>query len=140
MNSNGRPEGLNHVHITVPIDKLEEARVFYLEVIGLTKTPKPEELTVYPGFWVQLDGLQLHVGGEDTLVNRWESGAHLSIEVADIDDLNARRARLEGAGIAIREMVYYPGYERFEFRDPFGNRMELITRADVVRQVRKAAR
>jgi hypothetical protein len=36
-------------------------------------------------------------------------------------------------------MVYYPGYERFEFRDPFGNRMELITRADLVRQVRKAA-
>jgi catechol 2,3-dioxygenase-like lactoylglutathione lyase family enzyme len=139
MNSNGRPEGLNHVHITVPIDKLEDARVFYLDVIGLTETRKPEELKVYPGFWVQLDGLQLHVGGEATLVNRWESGAHLSIEVADIDDLSARRTRLESAGIAIKEMVYYPGYERFEFRDPFGNRMELITRADVVGEAGKAA-
>ena len=140
MKSNGRPEGLNHVHITVPIEKLDEARVFYLDVMGLTEAPKLEELKVYPGFWVQLDGLQLHVGGEDTAVNRWESGAHLSIEVADVNDLNARRARLEAAGIAIREMVFYPGYDRFEFRDPFGNRMELITPAGSVRKAGEAAR
>ena len=124
MNINGRPERLNHVHITVPTDRLAEAHAFYCDVLGLTETPKPEALKVYPGFWIQLDGLQLHVGGEDSIVNRWESGAHLSIEV---DDLGERRARLEAAGIIIKPMVDYPGYDRFEFRDPFGNRMELIT-------------
>jgi catechol 2,3-dioxygenase-like lactoylglutathione lyase family enzyme len=124
MNTDGRPERLNHVHITVPTDRLAEAHAFYCDVLGLTETAKPETLKVYPGFWIQLDGLQLHVGGEDSIVNRWESGAHLSIEV---DDLSERRARLEAAGITIKPMVYYPGYDRFEFRDPFGNRMELIT-------------
>jgi len=124
MNINGRPERLNHVHITVPTDRLAEAHAFYCDVLGLTETPKPEALKVYPGFWIQLDGLQLHVGGEDSIVNRWESGAHLAIEVADLSE---RRARLEAAGITTEPMVYYPGYDRFEFRDPFGNRMELIT-------------
>jgi catechol 2,3-dioxygenase-like lactoylglutathione lyase family enzyme len=124
MNTDGRPERLNHVHITVPTDRLAEAHAFYSEVLGLTETPKPEPLKVYPGFWLQLDGLQLHVGGEDSIANRWESGAHVSIEV---DDLGERRARLEAAGISIKPMVDYPGYDRFEFRDPFGNRMELIT-------------
>jgi catechol 2,3-dioxygenase-like lactoylglutathione lyase family enzyme len=124
MNTDKRPERLNHVHITVPTDRLAEAKAFYCEVIGLTETPKPEPLKIYHGFWIQLDGLQLHVGGEDSIVNRWESGAHVSIEV---DDLGERRARLEGAGIFIKPMVRYPGYDRFEFRDPFGNRMELIT-------------
>jgi catechol 2,3-dioxygenase-like lactoylglutathione lyase family enzyme len=108
----------------VPKDRLAEAHAFYCEVLGLTETPKPEPLKVYPGFWIQLDGLQLHVGGEDSMVNRWESGAHLSIEVDDLDD---RRARLEAAGITVKAMVHYPGYDRFEFRDPFGNRVELIT-------------
>jgi len=139
MKSNGRPEGLNHVHITVPIDKLNEARFFYLDIMGLTETPKPEVLKVYPGFWVQLDGLQLHIGGEDTDVNRWASGAHLSIEVADSHDLNARRARLENAGTLIKTMVEYPGYDRFEFRDPFGNRMELITPSASARKAGEAA-
>ena len=138
MNTDGRPERLNHVHITVPTDRLAEAHAFYCDVLGLTETPKPEALKVYPGFWIQLDGLQLHVGGEDSVVNRWESGAHLSIEV---DDFSDRRARLEAAGITIKPMVDYPGYDRFEFRDPFGNRMELITPVpDSVDPVEAAAR
>ena len=116
-------ERLNHAHITVPLDRLEEARHFYCEIIGLTEVPKPPELTVYPGFWLQLDGLQLHVGGDERPVDRWASGAHLAIEVTD---LAARRARLEAFGAELKTMVHYPGYERFEFRDPFGNRMELI--------------
>jgi hypothetical protein len=33
---------------------------------------------------------------------------------------------LEAFGTELKAMVHYPGYERFEFRDPFGNRMELI--------------
>jgi len=136
MNRDGRPERLNHVHITVPLARLTEAHAFYCGVIGLTEVPKPEALKIYPGFWVALDGLQLHVGGEGGDVDRWASAAHLSIEV---DDLAERRARLVDAGIAIKPMAFYPGYERFEFRDPFGNRMELITPAPTAVLDRRAA-
>jgi catechol 2,3-dioxygenase-like lactoylglutathione lyase family enzyme len=124
MTSERRPEKLNHVHITVPTAALDEAWHFYCNIVGLTETEKPPELKVYPGFWVQLDGLQLHVGGEDTGFDRWKSGAHLSIQV---DDLAERRMNLEAFGTELKSMVHYPGYERFEFRDPWGNRMELIT-------------
>jgi catechol 2,3-dioxygenase-like lactoylglutathione lyase family enzyme len=124
MNTDGRPERLNHVHITVPTDRLAEAHAFYCDVLGLTEVPKPEALKVYPGFWIQLDDLQLHVGGEDSIVNRWELGAHLSIEV---DDLEERRVRLEAAGVTIKAMVHYPGYDRFEFRDPFVYRRGIRT-------------
>lgn len=123
MTSNPRFEKLNHVHVTVPTNSLDKAWHFYCSIIGLTETEKPPELKVYPGFWVQLDGLQLHVGGEDTGFDRWRSGAHLSIQV---DDLAERRTRLEAYGTELKPMVTYPGYDRFEFRDPWGNRLELI--------------
>jgi catechol 2,3-dioxygenase-like lactoylglutathione lyase family enzyme len=117
---------LNHAHLTVPIANLEEARRFYCEVIGLQEVEKPESLKVYPGFWVQLDNCQLHIGGENSSINRWDSGVHVAIEVPDLED---RRARLQLAGVKMSDMVYYPGYRRFEFRDPFGNRLELTTKA-----------
>jgi hypothetical protein len=36
------------------------------------------------------------------------------------------KARLAGAGVEILDGIPIPGRERFEFRDPFGNRVELI--------------
>jgi len=109
----------------------------------LVRRTKTQHTAHHHGAWVEvcypyhpLDGLQLHIGGEGGDVDRWASGAHLSIEV---DDLAERRARLVDAGIAIKPMVVYPGYERFEFRDPFGNRMELITPAPTAALDRSAA-
>ena len=43
-----------------------------------------------------------------------------------VTDLAGWRARLTEAGVEILDGVPIPGYERFEFRDPFGNRFELI--------------
>lgn len=43
-----------------------------------------------------------------------------------MDGLEAWRERLAGEGIAALEGVPIPGYARFEFRDPFGNRVEMI--------------
>lgn len=36
------------------------------------------------------------------------------------------RGKLEGNGIEILDSVPIPNFERFEFRDPFGNRVEII--------------
>jgi len=136
MNKDAQPERLNHAHITVPMAQLDDARNFYCGIVGLTEIEKPEVLKVYPGFWVRLAGLELHIGGDDTPIDRWASGAHLAFEV---DDLAERRARLEEAGIEIKAMVFYPGFDRFEFRDPYGNRMELMTRTPVATPDLKAA-
>jgi hypothetical protein len=43
-----------------------------------------------------------------------------------VRDLTAWRERLAAAGVQLLDGVPIPGYDRVEFRDPFGNRVELI--------------
>ena len=118
---------LNHAHLTVPMEGLAEALGFYCEVMGLQEVEKPESLKVYPGFWLQLENCQLHIGGENSTNNRWNTGVHVAIEGPDLEE---RRNRLAAEGVNMSDMVYYPGYRRFEFRDPFGNRLEFTTKAE----------
>ena len=115
---------LHHAQITVPEGAADPARAFYLVVLGLREIPKPDALKARGGFWCELAGQELHVSPEDG-VDRQATKAHLAYEV---DDLERWRARLEAAGCTVLESVPIPGYTRFETRDPFGNRLELIQR------------
>jgi catechol 2,3-dioxygenase-like lactoylglutathione lyase family enzyme len=114
--------GLHHVQITIPSGKEEEGRAFYCGVLGLSEIPKPSTLEGRGGFWLQVGDRQVHVGTEDG-ADRLNTKAHVAYEV---HDLEGWRARLGAEGIEILDSVPIPGYERFEFRDPFGNRVELI--------------
>lgn len=116
--------GLHHAQITIPKGAEEEGRQFYCGVLGLAEVEKPATLQGRGGFWLQVGDRQVHVGTEER-GNRTATKAHLAYEVTNIE---AWRARLEQEGIAILEGVPIPGYERFEFRDPFGNRVEFIAR------------
>jgi len=64
----------------------------------------------------------VHVGTEEGVARR-ATKAHVGYAVLD---LPAWRQRLVAVGVEIEEGVPIPGYERFEFRDPFGNRVEFI--------------
>ena len=44
----------------------------------------------------------------------------------EVDNLEEARALLENHGIAIKNDSKIPDRNRFSFRDPFGNRIELI--------------
>jgi len=114
---------LHHAQITIPKGAEEEGRRFYCDVLGLLEVEKPATLQGRGGFWLQVGDRQVHVGTEDG-VNRKATKAHLAYQVTNIEGW---RARLEQEGIAILEGVPIPGYERFEFRDPFGNRVEFIS-------------
>ena len=114
--------GLHHAQITVPIGMEEDARRFYCGILGLQETGKPASLAGRGGFWLQVSGQQVHVGTEEG-VERAATKAHLAYLV---DDLESWRVRLASEGIQALEGVPIPGYARFEFRDPFGNRVELI--------------
>jgi catechol 2,3-dioxygenase-like lactoylglutathione lyase family enzyme len=114
--------GLHHVQITVPRGAEEEARRFYCGLLGLVEVAKPKSLAGRGGFWLQVGDQQVHVGTEDGM-DRAATKAHLAYEVWD---LAGWRARLEAAGVALLESVPIPGCERFEFRDPYGNRVEFI--------------
>jgi hypothetical protein len=60
-------------------------------------------------------------------VNRRATKAHLAYLVSDLDFWRKRLVENEVTPI---ESIRIPGYERFEARDPFGNRIEFIRRLD----------
>lgn len=115
---------LHHAQITIPKSAEDEAREFYCELLGLKEIPKPESLKARGGFWLELGDFQIHVGTEDDF-DRSKTKAHLAYQ---IEDLNGWRAKLENHGVKIIEGVQIPQFRRFEFRDPFGNRVEFLER------------
>lgn len=114
--------GIDHVQITVPKGREADAREFYCGVMGLAEVEKPEALKGRGGLWLWAGDRQVHVGTEEG-VDRAATKAHVAYRVTDVA---AWRERLERAGVTILESVAIPGFVRFEFRDPFGNRVELI--------------
>lgn len=114
--------GLHHVQITVPKGTEEEAKGFYCGVLGLDETEKPDSLKGRGGFWLQLGSHQVHVGTEPG-VDRSLTKAHLAYQVSN---LSVWKEKLNEYGIEIIDSVPIPGFDRFEFRDPFGNRVEMI--------------
>lgn len=115
-------KGVHHVQVTIPRNAEDEGRHFYCEVLGLKEIEKPEPLQGLGGFWLEVGDRNVHVGTEDG-VDRLASKAHIAYQV---EDINAWQQRLEQAGIKILDSIPLPGFDRFEFRDPFGNRIELI--------------
>jgi catechol 2,3-dioxygenase-like lactoylglutathione lyase family enzyme len=120
--------GIDHVQITVPAEAVADARAFYCGLLGLREVEKPAALRGRGGFWLQVGDRQVHVGTEAG-VERRATKAHVAYAVTDVA---AWRSRLAAAGVEAIDTVPIPGYERFEFRDPFGNRVEMIqaVRAD----------
>lgn len=113
---------IHHVQITILKGKEKEARDFYCGLMGLKEIPKPESLQRRGGFWLQVGDQQVHIGVEDE-VERKLTKAHVAYEV---NNLALLRQRIASAGIEVLDGEQMTGYEQFEFRDPFGNRVELI--------------
>jgi hypothetical protein len=88
----------------------------------LTEIPKPASLEGRGGFWMEADGFPVHVGTEDDF-DRTLTKAHIAWGV---HGLETWREKLRSRGIESLEGIPIPGFNRFEFRDPFGNRVEFI--------------
>lgn len=115
---------LHHAQITIPKGNEEQCRRFYCDILGLREIAKPASLRERGGFWLELGDMQIHIGTEEN-VDRSASKAHLAYEVKN---LASWRAKLQGHGINLLDGVSIPDYQRFEFRDPFGNRVEFLQR------------
>lgn len=114
--------GLHHVQLTIPKHTEGEAKEFYCKLLGLQEKEKPDSLKGRGGFWLQVGDREVHVGTEEG-VDRLRTKAHIAYEV---DNLSHWRSVLTENNFAIIESVAIPGYDRFEFRDPFGNRVEML--------------
>jgi catechol 2,3-dioxygenase-like lactoylglutathione lyase family enzyme len=114
--------GVDHVQITIPKWQEAEARDFYCGVLGLIEIEKPDALKSRGGFWLAVGDRQVHIGVEDS-VNRNATKAHVAYAVRN---LASWREKLTNSGVRIEDSVAIPGCRRFEFRDPFGNRVEMV--------------
>ena len=114
--------GIDHTQITIPKGAEAEAKKFYCDFLGLKEFEKPENRKKNGGFWLQVGAVQVHIGVEDG-VDRTKTKAHVAYRVTD---LNLWRSKVREKNIEIFESLPFPNAESFEFRDPFGNRVELI--------------
>lgn len=115
-------KSLHHIQVSIPVGSEDEARAFYCGVLGLKEITKPESLAGRGGFWLELGSSQIHFGSEDG-IDRAKTRGHVAYLVGD---LNAWRETLVAAGCEPKDGIPIPGYDRFEFRDPFGNRVEFL--------------
>lgn len=114
--------GIHHVQLTIPKGAEEQAKAFYCDVLSLKEIEKPDSLKGRGGFWLQVGDRSVHVGTEDG-VDRLSTKAHIAYAVTDLSEWGQV---LEAEGIERMEGIPIPGFDRFEFRDPFGNRVEMI--------------
>lgn len=111
---------LDHIMLCIPEGTEAAAKAFYGGVLGLTELNDLGYTLPHGAIWYQIGDIQLHIRAEKATET---SQRHPAFE---IDNLEAARELLEKHGIAIRNDSPIPDRKRFSFRDPFGNRIELI--------------
>lgn len=112
---------LHHVQLAMPRGREEEARVFYVDVLGFVERPKPSSLAARGGAWFAAGSAEVHLGVEDDF--RPARKAHPALLVRDLSEVAARCA---AAGFTVTSDESLPGYNRIYVLDPFGNRIELL--------------
>ena len=110
----------NHINICVTPEQLEDAKAFYSEVIGLKLITRPDHIFNSKGYWFDIGDIQLHIGVEPQMPR---STRHTAFEV---EDVAAAKKLLEAHNVELVKEPVVPGWDRFAFYDPFGNRIELI--------------
>jgi catechol 2,3-dioxygenase-like lactoylglutathione lyase family enzyme len=115
---------LHHAALTAPSERLEEARRFYSGLLGLEEAPRPEAELGRPGIWYRLGETELHIQARDGAPVA-ASDAHPAFIV---DDVLALRERLASHGVDIQDAQPLSDRVRFFARDPFGNRLEFLSR------------
>lgn len=108
---------LDHLLITVPDGTREQARDFYTHQLELPEIPGNHPNNA---LWFQLGNIELHV--------REEAGIQLSDRHPAFEVLKLANAIkfLQDKGIEIQSATPIAGRQRCFFRDPFGNRFELL--------------
>jgi catechol 2,3-dioxygenase-like lactoylglutathione lyase family enzyme len=119
------PAALDHVQIVAPPGGEAQARAFYGAVLGLTEIPKPETMRAGGGVWFALAGAELHVGIEVSFSPAGTAHPALRVAPALLDEL---AERLQAAAAPVKWDERLPGARRFYTEDPFGNRVELLSR------------
>ena len=109
---------IDHVLICVPLGARDAARKFYTNVLRLREISGEHP---NGALWFAMGDAELHVREED--VPLVPSGRHPAFEVGD---LGGAKKFLAAQGIEVAFSSVIEGRDRCFFRDPWGNRFELI--------------
>jgi catechol 2,3-dioxygenase-like lactoylglutathione lyase family enzyme len=113
---------VHHIQLAAPPGSEEQARAFFVGVLGFEEVAKPPNLAQRGGAWFRGDGVEVHVGIDADFYPARK--AHVAFEVDDVEQL---RQHLQVHEIETWEDEPLPGYRRFYANDPFGNRLEFLS-------------
>ena len=113
--------GIDHVQLAIPVGAEDEARAFYVGVLGLTEQPKPPTMASRGGAWFGAGSVRIHVGAEADFVPARK--AHPALL------MNELRSFISESGLIAKWNTEIEGLVRCHVDDPFGNRIELIDAA-----------
>jgi catechol 2,3-dioxygenase-like lactoylglutathione lyase family enzyme len=110
----------DHLLLSIPLGASQAARAFYGGLLHLPELPGPHPSGA---LWFQAGDIQLHLREEAGSSESAPSNRHPAFEVANLREV---RGWLTEQGVALEEASPIDGRQRFFFRDPFGNRLELL--------------
>ena len=115
---------LHHMQLAMPQNEEQDARDFFVGVLGMIKIDKPPALAARGGAWFRAGAVELHLGVEE--IFRPARKGHPGILVTDLDDVVRR---LVAAGQTVSWDADFTGFRRVYAHDPFGNRLEFLESA-----------
>ncbi len=114
-------KAMHHVQLAMPKGGEDQARAFYIGVLGFDEVEKPACLRGRGGVWLSQSGVEIHLGVEEPFAPAKK--AHPAFEVAELERAVERLAYM---GLGYRRDVDLPTIRRIYVDDPFGNRIELL--------------
>ena len=113
---------IDHVQIAMPEEQEENARAFYINILGFIEIPKPAELAKRGGVWFRSGSAHLHIGVESDFHPARK--AHPAFLVDNLDAI-LEKVQLAGYEWDLSQPAL-EGFKRAHIFDPFGNRIELM--------------
>lgn len=109
---------LDHVLISIPPNTRDLAREFYVEKLNFQEIKGNHP---HGALWIKAGDIEIHIREE--AIHQTQSVRHAAFQVKD---LKATKEFLVSKNIEISFSTLIEGRDRCFFRDPWGNRFELI--------------
>lgn len=121
-------------HITLVVEQLDRAAMFYEQILGATPIPRPA--FSFPGRWFDVGGFQIHmnVAGAEAGPGGWPGlggnlvtrGLHLAFLVEDCQQA-FERLQAQGVAVEVPPRNRPDGWWQLYLRDPDGHLLELCS-------------
>ena len=121
-------------HVTLICADLEATRRFYVDVLGMTESPRPA--FNFPGLWFQTGNVQIHAtqasseagkaGWADQGGKKVSRGHHIAFAVDDVAEA-LKIVEAHGVRIASPLQQRPDGFKQLYLYDPDGHVVELVS-------------